>query len=74
MYVSFQQDIFRYVLAYPYALPHVILNVFVSETQTIFNFSYSHATIIIMMSKHLHALANQSLVPERYNKQPGRSP
>jgi hypothetical protein len=73
MYVSFQQNIFIYVLAYPYSLLHVIRNVSMNETQTMFNYFYNHTTIITMMSQHLLALIIQSRIPERYNKQPGMS-
>ena len=43
-----------------------------SETQTILTCFYNHTTIITMMLEHLLSLVNQSLVPEKYNKQQGR--
>jgi len=34
---------------------------------------YNHATMRILMKKHLPALLNQYIVPKEYNKQQGRS-
>jgi hypothetical protein len=34
---------------------------------------YNHTTINFLMPKHLPASVNQSLIPEKYNKQQGRS-
>ena len=53
----------------------LLLNVLASAITIQFSIEfYNHTTINILIPKHLPALVNQSLVPERYNKQPGRSP
>ena len=52
-----------------YALHHIIPNVFMSATQSIFNCFYSHTTINILMPKHLHSSAYQFLIIEKHNRQ-----
>jgi hypothetical protein len=52
----------------------LLLNVLASAITIQFSVVfYNYTTISILMQKHLPTLINQSIIPEKYSKQQGRS-